>query len=295
MFDFKDLEKCLPIECEIVGNPNNIRFDNFGTLEDYSKNSIIWVAKRNAKLQLSISPNVIITEFNEFRPFPELDCTVIMVSNPKITYSKILEELFTSKVNYIVSELAEISNLALIGKNVNIGPFTRIGKVTIGNNVHIGSGVSIYDNTHIGDNVIIKDNSVIGGDGFGYIKNEEGVYEKFIHVGGVMIESNVEIGSNTCIDRGSIGQTIIKKGVKIDNLVHIAHNVVIGENSIIVANSIIGGSTILGKGSWVAPSVTIRDGLKICDNVTLGMASVVTKDINVPGIYLGVPAKIKIS
>ena len=109
--------------------------------------------------------------------------------------------------------------------------------------------------------------------------------------GRVIIEDDVEIGTNTSIDRGTLGNTLIKTGVKIDNLVHIAHNVTIGKHTMIIANSLIGGSTIIGDHCWIAPSATIRDAVNVGDNVTIGMGAVVTKDIPSGEIWAGSPAR----
>jgi len=132
---------------------------------------------------------------------------------------------------------------------------------------------------------------VIGADGFGYQRNDKGEFEKFPHIGGVVIKDNVEIGSNTSIDRGALGNTIIEEGAKIDNLVHIAHNVKVGKHSAVIANSMIGGSTIIGDYSWVAPSVCMRDQISTGNNVTIGLGAVVLKSIPEGETWTGSPAK----
>jgi UDP-3-O-[3-hydroxymyristoyl] glucosamine N-acyltransferase len=168
--------------------------------------------------------------------------------------------------------------------------------------VIIGSGVAIEEDVYVGPNTVIANavirchakigaNCSIGLPGFGYEKDETGRYWRFPHMGGVIIEENVEIGSNTCIDRGSIGNTVIGSGVKIDNLVHIAHNVVIGENTLVIANSMIGGSTTLEKGVWVAPSVSIMNQIRIGQGATLGMGAVVLKNVDDHAVVVGNPAK----
>jgi len=111
-------------------------------------------------------------------------------------------------------------------------------------------------------------------------------------VGGVIIEDNVDIGANTCIDRGTLGHTYIKEGAKIDNLVHIAHNVIIGRNTTVIANAMIGGSTIIGDNVWIAPSSTLRDGITIGNSSTVGLAALVTKTIPENEVWAGFPAKL---
>ena len=160
----------------------------------------------------------------------------------------------------------------------------------IGNDCIIGANTHIQKGSIIGNRVIIRSNVTIGNWGFGFVKDEKGNNINFPHYGSVVIEDDVQIGSSTCVDRGSLGDTIIKKGVKIDNLVHVAHNVVIGENSLIIACTMIGGSTSIGDNCWVAPSVTLRNGITIGENSTLGMGCLVTKDIPANVTVTGSPA-----
>jgi UDP-3-O-[3-hydroxymyristoyl] glucosamine N-acyltransferase len=145
--------------------------------------------------------------------------------------------------------------------------------------------------THVGDDVIIGCNNTIGGTGFGYEKNEAGNYTVMPHLGNVVIHNKVEIGNNTCIDRAVIGSTIIGENVKIDNLVHIAHGVVIGKNSLIIANAMIGGSTVIGENCWVAPSASIINKGQIGDQATVGMGAVVTKPVEKDATVAGNPAR----
>jgi UDP-3-O-[3-hydroxymyristoyl] glucosamine N-acyltransferase len=141
-----------------------------------------------------------------------------------------------------------------------------------------------------GSNVVIGKNVVIGGEGFGY-EFDDDVLVKFPHYGGVIIESDVDIGNNTCIDRGALGNTIIMKGTKIDNLVHIAHNVEIGERCLVVANVGIGGSVKIGNDCYIGFGATIKNGVKIGNNVVVGMGAVVLRDIPDNEVWVGNPAR----
>ena len=147
------------------------------------------------------------------------------------------------------------------------------------------------DNTIIGNNVTIGCNNTIGGVGFGYEKDEFGEYKLIKHIGNVVINDGVEIGNNTCIDRGVIGSTIIGENCKIDNLVHIAHGVNIGKNSLIIANSMIAGSVTIGKNVWIAPSTSVINGAKIGDNSMTGIGTVVIRDIGNNELHIGIPSK----
>ena len=155
----------------------------------------------------------------------------------------------------------------------------------IGNGCDIHPSVVIYPNVVIGDGVIIKANSVIGGDGFGYYNGM-----KLPNFGRVVIFDNVHIGSCTCIDRGTLGDTIIESGVHIDNLVHIAHNVHLMEGSTVIANSMVAGSTVIGKNAWIAPSASIRNGISIGANSIVGLGAVVSSRVGDDAIVLGNPA-----
>lgn len=143
-----------------------------------------------------------------------------------------------------------------------------------------------------GENVKIGANCSLGGDGFGYEKDENGNWIKFPHFGHIIIEDNVEISNNVCIDRGVIGNTIIQKGTKIDNLVHVAHNVIVGANTLIIAKSMIGGSATIGENCWIGPSSSIINGISIGNNVTVGIGSNVIKDVPDNIVVAGNPAKI---
>ena len=143
-----------------------------------------------------------------------------------------------------------------------------------------------------GKNVQIGDNCSIGNDGFQYIKDVDGSLIKFPHFGNVILEDDVEIANNTCIDRGALSNTIIRRGVKIDNLVHIAHNVEIGENTQVIALSMIEGSVKIGKNCWISPSSCIKNKIMIGDNVIIGMGAVVIKDVESNSVMIGNPAKL---
>ncbi len=221
--------------------------------------------------------------------------TLVFVTNPRLMFMRIFEKFFTPKKAEGIHPTAKIGKSCVIAENVLIKEYVIIGdNVTIGNNSQIYAGVYIWDNVRIGKNVTIHAGSIIGADGFAYERNERGELEKFPHIGGVIIGDSVEIGANTCIDRGTMTDTVIGTGTKIDNLVHIAHNVQIGKNCVIVALSLIGGSTKIGDYSWIAPCACIRDGLSIGKKATVGMGAVVTKNVNDNTIVYGVPAKPKV-
>jgi len=199
--------------------------------------------------------------------------------------SKLSEDIF-------VDDFVKIGDGCVIGKNTIVHSNTSIGeKVRIGQNCKIESNVTIYRNCLIGDNVIIHSNTVIGSDGFGFAKNEDGTFKKIPQNGVVRIEDNVEIGSNCSIDRAVMGETLICKGVKLDNQIQIAHNVEIGEDTVIAAQAGIAGSTKIGKRCMIGGQAGIVGHLTICDDVIIGASVGVAKSISLPGVYTGYRAK----
>jgi UDP-3-O-[3-hydroxymyristoyl] glucosamine N-acyltransferase len=190
-----------------------------------------------------------------------------------------------------IGAFAFIGEKAEIGNNAKIYPQSYIGDgVKIGENTTIYPGVKIYKDCRIGKNCIIHASTVIGSDGFGFAPGT-GTYQKIPQIGNVVIEDEVEIGSNVSIDRATIGSTIIHKGTKLDNLIQIAHNVEVGENSVIVAQSGIAGSTKIGKNVMIAAQAGIVGHINIADDVKIGAQSGVTHNITTEGeILLGSPA-----
>ena len=289
------LFKYLNKEAKFSYNFKNIFFDNVSTLEQANSHSIVWVdasKEKNKKLIEKTNSKIIIVD-KSYVPNKDIlsEKCIIFVKNPRLTFVKILNYFFESPQKYEIHETAIIHPEAKLSKNVNIGEYAVIGKCEIGDKTNIQSFCNIENNSKIGRNVFIDSGSKIGTKGFGYVKNNDNSYISFPHYGSVIIRDNVEIGANSCIDRGTLGDTIIGKGVKIDNLVHVAHNVNIGENSIIVAHTLIAGSSIIGKNSWIATSI-IRDGINIGENSFIGLGSVVTKDVPPFRLVVGNPAKI---
>ena len=218
-----------------------------------------------------------------------------MTKNPRLTFQEILSSFFVEKVIPAISPSAVIDPSVPIGRNVNIGHHVVIEKgCSIGDDVQIGHNTILLRETKVNSHVKIGCNCTIGGVGFGYELNESKSYVLLPHLGNVVLKEHVEIGNNTCIDRAVLGSTILEENVKVDNLVHIAHGVIIGENSLIIANSMIAGSTKIGKNVWVAPSVSILNKKTISDNSYIGMGAVVIKNVAENETIIGNPGKVMI-
>jgi UDP-3-O-[3-hydroxymyristoyl] glucosamine N-acyltransferase len=290
MYNFKNVLPFLDeVNYEVLGNENNVSFNEAVNLDNQHETSIIWLKSGLQKNE--IIANFIICNSVEGIKVDFNKQTILIVENPKNIFSHIVNGLLVKKKIATISKNCEISEFAKIGTNCSIASFAYIGDAFIGNNVQIKEGVIIYDGVEIGDNVIINAGTVIGADGFGYSKNPNGNIVKFPHLGGVIIENDVEIGANVCIDKGSLGNTILKEGCKIDNLVHIAHNVVVGKNAFVIANAMIAGSVTIQDNAWIAPSVSVLQQLNIGANSLVGVGSIVTKNIPDNEIWVGSPAK----
>lgn len=269
LIDFSEL-----VQGTILGNPD-IEITGVAGIKDAGEGDITFISssKYIHYLDNSRVSCVIVKE-----PVNGLAITQLIVSNPYYAFAKALEQFhpypaFKPGVN----ELAAVSDTAIIGRNVSVYPFAHISENTsvgdntailtgvfIGENTKIGSQCIIYpnvvirENVQIGNRVIIHSGTVIGSDGYGYTF-EKGVHYKIPQVGGVIIEDDVEIGSNVSVDRATLGNTIIGKGTKIDNLAQIAHNVKIGEGSLIVAQVVIGGSSEIGSFVTIGGQAAIAD------------------------------------
>ena len=194
--------------------------------------------------------------------------------------------------NHYVAAFAHIGDNVTLGNNVKVFPNVVIGEnVTIGNNVILHPGVVIYADCILGNNITVHSGAVIGSDGFGFAPKADGSFQKVPQLGNVVIEDFVEIGSNTTIDRATIGSTIIRKGVKLDNLIQVAHNSEIGNNTVIAAQTGISGSTKIGKNAMIGGQVGIAGHLTVADGIKIAAKSGITKSFKEPNLTLtGNPA-----
>jgi len=247
---------------------------------------------------------------NDFKPEKDIKATLIRVENPYLAIASLLEMYSKMKLEKSgISELAFVDKTASIGENVYIGEYAFIGKgakvadgariypqAYIGDNTSIGenstvfAGARLYYDTVLGKNCTIHSGVIIGSDGFGFAPNEDGEFVKVAQTGNVVIEDDVEIGSNTTIDRATIGSTIIHKGVKLDNLIQIAHNVEIGEHTVIAAQTGISGSTKIGKNCMIGGQVGIVGHIRIGDNVKIQAQAGVPSNVKDGEVIMGSPA-----
>lgn len=205
---------------------------------------------------------------------------VVRVANPRLAFARAVNRFFLEPARAEIHPTAVISPDAIIGEDVSVGAYAVIGACVIGDGCDIQAGVRVYDGVRMGRDVRVFANAVIGAEGFGYERGEDGLPVKFPQMAAVIIEDEVEIGAGTCVDRGALSDTRICRGAKIDNMVHVAHNVVVGEGALVAANAVIAGSTTLGPRVWVGPSACISNGLHIGADASVSLGAVVTRDVS---------------
>jgi UDP-3-O-[3-hydroxymyristoyl] glucosamine N-acyltransferase len=294
--------------CKLVGD-GNVEIEGISEIHRAKEGDLTFLTNPKYKrfLKETKASAVLTGSVIEGLKIPQVVC-----EEPYVAFAKLLQRFYPERFpNPKISERATISQSVKVGKNCYIGEFSYIGEGTeIGNNVfvfpgtfigrncRIGDGtvifpnVTIYDNTEIGKFVRVHSGTVIGSDGFGYaFSKREGKIYKIPQVGRVVIEDFVEIGANTTIDRGTLGETVIGEGTKIDNLVQIGHNVKIGKYCFIVSQVGISGSTKIGDFVTLAGKVGVAGHIEIGNNITVAAKSGVTKSLKEPGVYAGFPAK----
>lgn len=272
---------------EVVGN-SDCHINNLSTIDSASEGSITFLTNKKYLHSLDncmASAIVVSKEFKEDNRF-----NFLKSEDPYLTYAK-LSKIFKYEEESLspsIHESAVISELSSIGNNVHIGPNVFIGpNCSIKDNVFIHANCSIVKNVSISSNCLIHPGCVLGSDGFGFAPSQNG-YVKIEQLGGLKIGKNVEIGANCSIDRGALDDTEIKDGVILDNLIHIAHNVILGEDSAIAASCAIAGSTKIGKNFRMGGLSGVLGHLEICDDVSVGAHTLITKDIQEPGDYVGI-------
>lgn len=276
-----------------IEGDENVMVSELSKIEDGKKGALCFLSNRKYEQYLYSTEASVVIVGDDFFPAQPVSCTLVKVKDPYSAFSVLLEK-YNEALNSAagktgIEQPSFIHPTATIGKNVFIGAFAYIAEgvvigddskifqqVFIGAHCMVGSantfhpGVKIYDRSVVGSRVIIHSNTVIGSDGFGFAPQPDGTYTKIAQIGNVVIEDDVEIGANTTIDRATMGSTFIRKGVKLDNLIQIAHNAEIGENTVVAAQAGISGSTKVGKNSVVGGQVGIAGHLSLANGTQIG-------------------------
>ncbi|MFI3317881.1 MAG: UDP-3-O-(3-hydroxymyristoyl)glucosamine N-acyltransferase [Rikenellaceae bacterium] len=294
---------------EIVGDPAS-KVSRVSSIEEGQDGSLAYLTNLKYEPFLYESNASIVLVDSSFEPRQECSSTLIKVESAGEAILKLLELYSAAKpkrkgISKMVSidESAEVGEVCYVGDFAVIEAGVKIGaeshiypQVYIGKGSQIGSGciiyagAKIYEGTQIGDNVIIHAGAVIGADGFGFRPKEDGSFDKIPQLGNVIIEDNVEIGANTCIDRAKTDSTIIRRGVKLDNLIQVGHNVVIGENTVSSAQMGVAGTSKIGSGCFLAGQVGIADHVIIGNNCKIGSKSGIDKSVPDGEVRMGYPA-----
>ncbi|RGN42636.1 MULTISPECIES: UDP-3-O-(3-hydroxymyristoyl)glucosamine N-acyltransferase [unclassified Bacteroides] len=296
------------IQGEIVGN-ENATVHTFAKIEEGIPGAISFLSNPKYTPYIYTTQSSIVLVNKDFVPEQEIKATLIKVENAYDSLAKLLTLYEQSKPKKTgIDSLAYVASTAKIGENVYIAPFAYIGDyaeigndvmihahATIGEHVKIGNNCVVYPNTtvyhdcRIGNNCTLHAGSVIGADGFGFAPTPDG-YEKIPQIGIVILEDNVEIGANTCIDRATMGATIIHKGVKLDNLIQVAHNVEVGENTVMASQVGVAGSTKIGQWCMFGGQVGVAGHIKVGDKVTVGAQTGIAGSIKSDNTVQGSPA-----
>lgn len=306
--EFSALQIATVLNGTIEGNPE-VKVNNFSKIEEGKPGTLTFLANPKYEHFIYHTEASIVLVNNDFTPTEPIKATLIKVANAYASLAILLNMVEQAKekkagidstayisTSAIIKENCYIGNFAYIGDNVKVGhnckiyPNTYIGdNVTLGDNCIVYPHVTIYEDCIIGNNCILHAGCVIGSDGFGFAPEGES-YKKIPQLGNVILEDNVEIGANTTIDRAVMDSTIIRKGVKLDNLVQIAHNVEVGENTVMAAQVGIAGSTKVGRHCMFGGQVGLSGHIHIADNVILGAQCGVISDVKEQTTLLGAPA-----
>jgi UDP-3-O-[3-hydroxymyristoyl] glucosamine N-acyltransferase len=295
---------------EIVGDPE-IKVNNVAKIEEGHAGDLSFLANPKYEHYLYTTASSVVLVNSDFVPSAHVNATLIKVKNSYEAFASLLTLVDQAKpkkkgihptavietgarigADVYIGAYAVISENCIVGDGSRIYPHVYIGDSTrLGNNCLIYQGVKIYHECLIGNNCTIHAGSVIGSDGFGFAPQSDNQFMKIPQIGNVVLEDNVEIGANVAIDRATMGSTIIRKGVKIDNLIQIGHNVEIGENTVMAGQAGIAGSSKVGKNCMVAGQVGISGHLKIADGTKIGAQAGLNSDIKEENsVIIGTPA-----
>ncbi len=293
-----------------VDGDEEIEVSKLAKIEEGSKGSLTFLANPKYTHYIYSTQASITIVNNDFVASNDLSTTLIRVENAYKAFSQLLEYYNQVKMNKTgIENPVFISESAKYGENLYLGAFSYIGEnvkigdnvkiypnvyigdnVTVGNNTILFTGAKLYSETVVGEYCVINSGVVIGADGFGFTPNEKGEYHKVPQTGNVILEDYVDIGPGTTIDRATLGSTLIKKGVKLDNQIQIAHNVTIGENTVIAAQTGIAGSTKIGKNCIIGGQVGIAGHITIGDNVKIQAQTGIGRNVKDNETLQGSPA-----
>lgn len=297
------------LEGEVLGNPE-VAVHKLAKIEEGEQGSLTFLSNPKYTPFIYQTKASITIVNRDFVPEQQVTTTLIKVEDAYKSFSKLLEyynqvknnrvgietpvfkpDTFVHGNNLYLGAFSYVGNNVIVGNDVKIYPNVYLGdNVTIGDNVTVFAGAKIYSETKIGTGCIIHSGAIVGADGFGFAPNEQGEFTKVPQIGNVILEDNVDIGAGTTIDRATLGSTILRKGVKLDNQIQIAHNVEIGEHTVIAAQTGIAGSTKIGKYCMIGGQVGIVGHIVIGDHVKIQAQSGIGRNVKDNEVLQGSPA-----
>ena len=292
----------------VEGNPDAV-IDKFSKIEEGEEGGLSFLANIKYTPHIYTTKATAVLVSNDFMPTRPITTTLIRIEEPYLAFAKLMAFYNQTQRKVGISKHAAIAENVTMGKDVYIGDFVSIADgvilgndvkiyphcyigegVTIGNNTILNPGVKIHHGCVIGNNCTFHAGAIIGADGFGFAPQKDNQYVKIPQLGNVIIEDNVDIGAQTCVDRSTLGSTIIRKGVKLCNFIQIAHNCEIGENTVMAAQCGVSGSTKIGKNCVFGGQVGVNWHLTIGDNVQVGAQSAISNNTKENSVLLGTPA-----
>jgi UDP-3-O-[3-hydroxymyristoyl] glucosamine N-acyltransferase len=290
-----DLRAHVGPDAIIVGE-SDARFDKVRSLKDADASTLAWIKVKLADRQSvldSTSAGFIIAprDIDPTRAVAAGRC-VALVDNPKLAFTRVVRALFLSpSLAAGIHPSAVIAKGAEIAADVRVEPGAIIGCARIGAGSVIGARAMIGDGVTLGRNVVVGPGASVGVEGFGYTRDESGEWQHFPHLGTVVIEDDVAIGAHTCVVRGSLGDTVVERGAKIDNLVSIGHNSRIGARALIAANSVVGGSAVVEADAWLSPLAVVLNGVHVGARAVVGAGVVASKNVEESTTLVAPPAR----
>ena len=280
-------DKISKVDGEVAG----AYIDNLAEVERVNETTLDWInPSKHNKQEIAEGSKARVLLVDESIS-PIAGKVLIRVKNPKVAIAEVGNHFFVEQPKRFIHTTAIIDPEAKIGKDVSIGAYCVIGKAVIGDGCVLDTNVRVYDDVVMGKSCVVKAGAVLGGAGFGYERDADGNKFRFPQIGQLIMGDYVEVGANTCIDRGALADTVIGDYTKINNLCHIAHNNKIGKNVTITGCVNVSGSNVIDDDVWLAPNSSVRGWVHVGKGVTVGMGAVVVKDIPEGETWVGNPAR----
>ena len=293
-FTVAEIRAALDSECEILGEAAGTVFRDVRSVDEATGESLVWInpgrPDKQELLERTAAGIVVCERGLDTRAALAHGKCLVIVDSPKLAFIRVVDALFGADEPVGVHATAVVHPEARVGRDVHLGPFTYVGRAEIGDGTRIHGHGHISDGVRIGRRVVVHAGCVLGVDGFSYERDEQGRLHKFPHLGGVVVEDDVEILALTAIDRGSLSDTVLARGSKVGSGSHIGHNATVGEDAML-AQGILGGSVHVAPRAWLGPGALVRDGLRIGDDAYVALGSLVAKDVDPGGEVMGSPAR----